>query len=95
VPKINLDQNLKNREGKEFKEGGKPIELGSSLLFALESKSQGQNLEESMRCYKLRKKLFDGGEVDLQSEEITLLKHKANESLVQPVFFSIVDILEA
>ena len=94
MPKINLDQTLTNRNGVEFKEGGTPIELGSSLLFALEHKSDGQDIKESMACYKLRKVIFGGGEVDLASEDITLLKAKCHGALAQPAFFSVVDLLE-
>jgi len=94
MAKIDLETKLKNRKGQEFKEGGEPIELGSTLLFALEHKSEGQNLQESMKCYKLRKDLFRGGEVELDSEEITLLKTKCHDSLSQSAFFAIVDILE-
>jgi len=95
MPKINLDQALKNRDGKEFKEGGEPVELGSTLLFALEHKDAKQELKESMKCYKLRKALFGGGEVILESEDITLLKNKCHDSLAQPAFFAVVDLLEA
>jgi hypothetical protein len=94
MPKINLDQALKNRDEKEFKEGGSPVELGSTLLFALEHKSEGQSLKESMECYKLRKALFGGGEVELASEDITLLKNKCHIALAQPAFFAVVDLLE-
>lgn len=94
MPKINLDQALTNRNGVEFKEGGAPVELGSSLLFALEHKSEGQNMQESMKCYKLRKLIFGGGEVDLASEDITLLKSKCHDALAQPAFFAVVDLLE-
>jgi len=94
MPKINLDQALTNRNGQEFKEGGESVQLGSTLLFSLEHKSDGQDLKESMECYKLRKLIFGGGEVDLASEDITLLKSKCHDALAQPAFFAVVDLLE-
>jgi hypothetical protein len=94
MTKINLDQTLKNRSGLEFKEGEVPLELCSILLFALEGKSPNQTYDDSLKYYQLRKKIFKGGEVDLVSEEITILKQKAHEVLTPAVFFSILDILE-
>jgi len=93
--KINLDQHLKNRDGKEFTEDEKPIELASTLLYALENRSQDHNYQKSIKCFELRKKIFKGGEVELVSEEITLLKEKAHEALMPVVFFAILEILEA
>ena len=95
MPTINLDQTLKNTKGQEFKDGDKPIELGSTLLWALEQKSQGQDMKESMSCYELRKRIFKGGEVSLSSEDIILLKAKCHEAISQPAFFAVIDILEA
>ncbi len=95
MPNIDLDVTLMNRKGQEFKEGGESIELGSTLLYALEHKQEKQPLKDSTDCYKLRKRLFNGGEVELDSEDITLLKKKCHDSLSQPAFFAVLDLIEA
>ena len=91
---INLDQELKHRNGEEFDFNGGNLDLCGALLYALEFKRPDQEQEESMECYKLRKIIFNGGVINISSEEITLFKKKCHEALSQPAFFAVVDILE-
>jgi hypothetical protein len=91
---INLDQELKHRDGKEFNFNGDKLDLCGALLYSLEFKSEGQTQKESMECYKLRKTIFEGGVINISSEEIVLFKKKCHEALSQPAFFAVVDILE-
>ena len=80
--KINLNQNLLSPEGETFAEKEKNITVKDIIITVLNVVSEGQTPEESYKCGELIVKISrtkDLTEVELSSEDITLIKAKVKK----------------
>ena len=96
--KVDFDTILKSISGENLKEDDEKTDLKlsvpciNSLLISAPQK-QGERPEEGrakLLRYKLAKKIYSGGVIDVTAEEISLLKQKIGEvfgpALVGPAF---------
>lgn len=83
------DQEIKlHREQQE----GAPLK--DILLFALSTMAERPTVEESAKIYLLGKKVDAGGEIDLDSDEVSLLKPRLVRVFPPFAFGAICDALE-
>lgn len=89
---------LKTLDGSPFQDGGKDVLLKTvcvNALFAPDQNGGKLSGEEHIKRYALAKRLHDSsGEVDVSSEEITLLKNCMSASFITPVVGAAFEILE-
>ena len=95
--KINLNQNLLSPEGETFAEKEKNITVKDIIITVLNVESEGQTPEESYKCGELIVKISrakDLTEVELSSEDITLIKAKVKKHGVPLTIIQVCEILE-
>lgn len=97
--KINMAQSIMGFNGEPIvksEEDNSPVTLGDSLIMACVNANPQTHTDpdEKVRIYRLMQRIHGGGDVELEAEDIVLLKTLVGESfgvgMVGPVF----DILE-
>ena len=92
--KRDLDVIMTDLDGKEF---GDKATLKMVCFGAVATPMQGDEqipLDKKMRQYGLLQKINAGGEVDLQAEDIALIKERASKLYPILVFGRMADLLE-
>lgn len=97
--KIDLGQAILGYNGEPIvksEEDNSPVNLGETLQMAcVNANPQTHNsAEEKVQIYRLLQKLHPGGEVELQAEDIVLLKTLVGEIFGVGMVGAVFDILE-
>jgi len=95
--KIDFSQKLKTLTGETFKMDDKEILLSEMCVDALLATEQNEPIggQEKMKRWEIAKKIHNKEEVEITSEEITLIKERVGKILITPIVGSINDLLEA
>lgn len=78
--KINFDQQIKDLTGNPIKEEGKEVVLKTVCVNALLASNPKKEIsgQEKLDRYELARKVNDGGEVEITSEEIVKIKESVD-----------------
>lgn len=96
MPKINVNVNLKDFDGTDLAEGGKPLTVKRVLINACCSPVQGENIDgvEKYKRYKLADRISKNDEAQLSAEDIVLLKTLVGKLYFPLIVGQIYDLLE-
>lgn len=96
--KIDFDQRVKTIGGKPVNidpTSSEPDTLGDLCLFSLATMTKhDEPPERKFQRYKLGRCIEPGGEIDLKSEDIILIKDCAGSVLTPFAYGAVVDLLE-
>jgi len=96
--KINFNVGVVTIRNQPVTLGDKGATLGdlcvAALNFLTPEMSQRMNPEDSLRRYRLAKKIENGGEVELTASEVTFIQECAGKMYLPFVYGSLVELLE-
>lgn len=97
MSKINLSQSLLTPTGESFVENEKTVSIKDIIVSVLNVVSEGQTPEESYKCGELIVKISRSktpSEIELNSEDITLIKSKVKKHGLPLTIIQICEVLE-
>lgn len=92
--KCNFNYILKDTKGNPVSQDGEPLVCKSIICPILFSAGEGYTADEKYKAYKIMRKIEDSDEVELTSEEVTLIKKIIAPQLSVGAYGQIVEILE-
>ena len=72
--KFNFDRNTQNRDGSDIMESDKPVTFSTIILNALDAADTEASGVEKMERHAIATKVFNGGDIELSTEEISKIK---------------------
>lgn len=95
--KIDFDAVLKTLDGEEIKNGDKTVMLKTVAVESLLNPNGKEQPEPMVKVerFKLAQKIHDGGEIDLQSEDIAMIKKLIGESYAPLIVGQAYEMLES
>lgn len=97
MSKVNINQNILTATGEPITENGKPISVKDIIINVLNMVQEGQSPEESYRCGELIVKISkhkSSSDIEMESEEISLVKAKIKKNGLPLTIIQICEILE-
>jgi len=97
--KVKVNEALKSFDGKPLKDvdaNGQAVDatIRTAMINALLSPVQKESGLEKVKKYKLAQKIYDGDEIDLDVDEIKLIKDRIGEVYPPVVVGQVYEILE-
>lgn len=91
--KLNFNVKVKNFDGKESESTLDKV-LSKNIFFLADSPNFQLPYEDKYKAYKLGTRLSESGEIELSTEEATLLKRIASVALTIGGYGQVVDLIE-
>ncbi len=92
----NFDATIKNFDGTEVLDAGKPIQLKSFIVNALTAEFTDERVtgDEKLRRFKLAEAVYKGGDIELKIEDMSLIKDLVGKAYSALIVGQVYQVLE-